>query len=128
MDILSYYIYINNKGGNTLKIECKKINRTLLVKLYGEIDHHYTEDIRDKIDREFNKQVCNNIILDFEDVGFMDSSGIGMIIGRYKMTQEKNGKLYAFGLKDNAKRIFDISGLNKLIVCFTTKEEAIKSI
>ncbi|WP_317366932.1 anti-sigma factor antagonist [uncultured Tyzzerella sp.] len=111
-----------------MKIECKKINRTLLVKLYGEIDHHYTEDIRDKIDREFNKQVCNNIILDFEDVGFMDSSGIGMIIGRYKMTQEKNGKLYAFGLKDNAKRIFDISGLNKLIVCFTTKEEAIKSI
>lgn len=111
-----------------MKIECKKINRTLLVKLYGEIDHHYTEDIRDKIDREFNKQGCNNIILDFEDVGFMDSSGIGMIIGRYKIAQEKGGKTCAFGLKDNAKRIFDMSGLNKLIACFQTKEEAINSI
>lgn len=111
-----------------MKIECKKINRTLLVKLYGEIDHHYTEDIRDKIDREFNKQGCNNIILDFEDVGFMDSSGIGMIIGRYKIAQEKGGKACAFGLKDNAKRIFDMSGLNKLIACFQTKEDAINSI
>lgn len=111
-----------------MRIECKKINRTLLVKLYGEIDHHYTEDIRDKIDREFYKQGCQNIILDFEDVSFMDSSGIGMIIGRYKIAIEKNGKTYAFGLKDNAKRIFDMSGLNRLITCFTTKEEAIKSI
>ncbi|WP_250277815.1 anti-sigma F factor antagonist [[Clostridium] colinum] len=111
-----------------MKIECSKINRTLLVKLYGEIDHHYTEDIRDKIDREFNKQGCQNMILDFEDINFMDSSGIGMIIGRYKIVQEKNGKICAFGLKDNAKRIFDMSGLNKLINCFVTKEEAINSI
>ncbi len=111
-----------------MKIECKKHNRTLLVKLYGEIDHHFAEDIRDKIDREFNKQGCQNIILDFEDINFMDSSGIGMIIGRYKITQEKNGKIYAFGLKDNAKRIFDMSGLNKLINCFKTKEEAINNI
>nr|WP_317356998.1 anti-sigma F factor antagonist [uncultured Tyzzerella sp.] len=111
-----------------MKIDCKKINRTLLVKLYGEIDHHFTEDIRDKIDREFNKQNCQNIILDFEDVEFMDSSGIGMIIGRYKLTQEKNGKIYAFGLKDNAKRIFDMSGLNKLIACFENKQQAISYI
>ena len=111
-----------------MKIECKKINRTLLVKLYGEIDHHYTEDIRDKIDREFYKQNCQNIILNFEDVEFMDSSGIGMIIGRYKISQEKDGKTYAFGLKDNAKRIFDMSGLNKLITCFKTEQEAINSL
>ena len=111
-----------------MKIECKKQNKNLIVKLYGEIDHHFTEDIRDKIDREFKKQNCNNIILDFEDINFMDSSGIGMIIGRYKLIKEKNGKIYAFGLKDNAKRIFNMSGLNKLITCFDTKEEALKNI
>ncbi len=111
-----------------MKIQCKKIDRTLLVKLYGEIDHHFTEDIREKIDREFNKQGCKNIVLDFENINFMDSSGIGMIIGRYKLSQEKGGKMCAYGLKDNAKRIFDMSGLNKLIDCFETKEEAINSI
>ena len=111
-----------------MKIESKKINRTLLVKLYGEIDHHYTEDIRNKVDREFNKQSCQNIILDFENVNFMDSSGIGMIIGRYKLTQEKGGKTFAFGLKDNAKKIFDMSGLNKLITCFNSENEAIANI
>ena len=111
-----------------MKIECKKYNKTLIVKLYGEIDHHFAEDIRDKIDREFKKQNCDNIVLDFEDINFMDSSGIGMIIGRYKLTQEKNGKICAFGLKDNAKVIFNMSGLNRLISCFDTQEEAIKNI
>lgn len=111
-----------------MKIECKKINRSLVVKMIGEIDHHYAEFIRDKIDREYIKQSCYNIILNFEEVNFMDSSGIGMIIGRYKLVNEKNGKVCAFGLKDNAKRIFDMSGLNKLIGCYQTEEEAIKSL
>lgn len=111
-----------------MKIDFMKIKNTLLVKMYGEIDHHFTEYIRDKIDREFYIKGCQNIILDFENIGFMDSSGIGMIIGRYKIVQEKGGKIYAYGLKDNAKRIFDMSGLNKLIFCFDTKEEAINKI
>lgn len=111
-----------------MKIDLKKHNRTLIVKLYGEIDHHFTEHIRDKVDREFFKQNCQNILLDFNDISFMDSSGIGMIIGRYKLTEEKAGKMYAFGLKDNVKRIFDISGLNKLIKCFNTEDEAINNL
>lgn len=111
-----------------MKIQCEKINRTLLVKLYGEIDHHYTEEIRDKIDREFSKMGCQNILFNFEEVSFMDSSGIGMIIGRYKNTHEKGGQTLAFGLENNAKRIFDMSGLKKLITCFETKEQAIKAL
>lgn len=111
-----------------MKIECEKLNRTLLVRIYGEIDHHFTEDIRNKIDKEFNIKRCQNIIIDFNNVNFMDSSGIGMIIGRYKLVSQNGGKVYAFGLKNNAKRIFDMSGLNKLIKCFDLEEEAIKSI
>ena len=111
-----------------MKLECKKIDRNLIVKMTGEIDNHYAQDIREKIDREYKKQACNNIILDFSGVNFMDSSGIGMIIGRYKLASEKGGKVVAFGLVDNAKRIFDMSGLNRLINCYNTKEEAINSL
>lgn len=111
-----------------MKIHCEKIDKTLLVKLFGEIDHHYTEEIREKIDREFTKASGENILFDFSEVDFMDSSGIGMIIGRYKNTKEKGGETFAFGLKDNAKRIFEISGLLRLINCFETKDDAINSI
>lgn len=111
-----------------MKIQCDKKDRTLFVKLQGEIDHHFTEELREKIDKQFNTLNCQNIVLDFEEVTFMDSSGIGMIIGRYKLSKEKNGQTLAFGLKGNAKRIFDMSGLNKIISCFDTKEQSIQSL
>ncbi|MDE6182577.1 MAG: anti-sigma factor antagonist [Eubacteriales bacterium] len=108
-----------------MKIQYEKIENILLVKFFGEIDHHYTEEIREKIDREFAKSYAKNILFDFSDVDFMDSSGIGMIIGRYKLTKEIGGETLAFGLKDSAKRIFEMSGLLKLIPIFKTKEDAI---
>ncbi|MFI3231069.1 MAG: anti-sigma factor antagonist [bacterium] len=111
-----------------MKIQFEKLENTLIIKLYGEIDHYFAEETRDKIDREFVVNNYKNIIFDFEEVNFMDSSGIGMIIGRYKLTKERNGNVYAFGLRDNAKRVFNISGLNKIICYVETKEEAIKQL
>lgn len=109
-----------------MKIQYEKIENILLIKLFGEIDHYYTEEIREKIDREFSKSYANTILFDFSDVDFMDSSGIGMIIGRYKLTKEKGGESFVFGLKDSTKRIFEMSGLLKLIPIFKTKDEALK--
>lgn len=108
-----------------MKIQCEKIENVLLIKFFGEIDHHYTEEIRNKIDREFLKSGVKDFIFDFSNVDFMDSSGIGMIIGRYKLACEKEGETYVFGLKDSVKRIFEMSGLLKLIKIFKTKEDAI---
>lgn len=106
-----------------MKINYSKINETLLIRLYGEIDHHYTEEMRDKIDRAFASSNCKNIAFDFASVDFMDSSGIGMIIGRFKLCKEKNGQAFALGLKDNAKVVFDMSGLNKIITCLKTEDD-----
>lgn len=110
------------------KIQFEKIGRSLVIKFDGEIDHHYAEDIRNKIDHEFNKQNCKNIIFDFTNVTFMDSSGIGMIIGRYKLAKEKNGTTFACSLKDNAKKLFIMSGLDKIITYHNTLEEILRTI
>lgn len=108
-----------------MKIQYENINNIFLIKFFGEIDHHYTEEIRQKVDREFLKSSSKHILFDFSEVVFMDSSAIGMIIGRYKLAKERNGNAFCFGLKDNAKRIFEMSGLLKLIQCFNNKEEVI---
>lgn len=108
-----------------MKLEYEKIDNSFLIKFFGEIDHHYTEEIREKIDREFKKSSAKNILFDFSEVGFMDSSGIGMIIGRYKLAKERGGETICFGLKENTKKIFQMSGLLKLIKCFKTKDDAI---
>ena len=111
-----------------MKIQYENIDNILLIKFFGEIDHHYTEEMRNKIDKEFARNNSKNILFDFSNVDFMDSSGIGMIIGRYKLCNTKNGVTAAFGLNENTKRIFEISGLLKLIKIFKTKESAIVAL
>lgn len=60
-------------------------DRTLLVEITEEIDHHTTEKMRRKIDEDITRCMPRKVIFDFNKVSFMDSAGIGMVIGRYKM-------------------------------------------
>ena len=60
-------------------------DKTLLVEITEEIDHHTTEKIRRKIDDDITRYMPRKVIFDFNKVSFMDSAGIGMIIGRYRM-------------------------------------------
>lgn len=101
-----------------MDIKCIERNGNLIVKIVGEIDHHFTEEIRNVIEREFYKTRARNIVFDFAHVGFMDSSGIGMVIGRYKELKKSDGKVFAINIGPDIKRIFDISGLKKIVPCF----------
>ena len=60
-------------------------DKTLLVEITEEIDHHSTEKMRRLIDDDITRYMPRKVIFDFNKVSFMDSAGIGMIIGRYKM-------------------------------------------
>lgn len=60
-------------------------DKTLLVEITEEIDHHTTDKMRRKIDDDITRYMPRKIIFDFNKVSFMDSAGIGMVIGRYKM-------------------------------------------
>ena len=71
-----------------MKFDYIKTDKLLVVKIIEEIDHHTTEKIRRKIDNEITRYMPRKVIFDFNKVSFMDSAGIGMIIGRYKMLQE----------------------------------------
>ena len=65
--------------------EYKKQDKLLILKITEEIDHHTSEKIRKRADYEIQIHIPKKVIFDFENVTFMDSSGIGMIIGRYKL-------------------------------------------
>ncbi|WP_058485811.1 anti-sigma F factor antagonist [Defluviitalea phaphyphila] len=100
----------------------------LIVKIYGEIDHHTSETIREKLDKEFKKQNVKNIIFDFSEIQFMDSSGIGVIMGRYKNAKERGGKIGVFNLQPQVERVFKLSGLHKIINQYNSLDEAISSL
>ena len=69
------------------------VGNSLIVKLKGELDHHRSESTRMKIDSNFNGKNLINMIMDLNELTFMDSSGIGLIMGRYKNVTEMRNDL-----------------------------------
>ena len=93
------------------------IGTTLVVKLEGEIDLLCAADIRSDIDREIHLKNVRNLILDFAGVTFMDSSGIGVIIGRYKQIKARGGKTMIIRARPQVDKILELSGLKKIMDC-----------
>lgn len=89
--------------------------KTLTVCPAGELDQHMAEKIRNTIDSEILKSGAKILLFDLSDIPFMDSSGIGMLIGRYKLMKRMNGRVEVTGMKDPVRRIFRMSGLNQII-------------
>lgn len=100
-------------------------HRMVLVRASGEIDHHTAERIRKSLEREIRRSSAINIAMDFSRVTFMDSSGIGMIIGRYKTVKALGGDLIVFDVGESIKRIFEMSGLSSLIIITDTLQRGI---
>lgn len=92
-----------------------KTDKLLVVKIIEEIDHHITEKIRRKIDNEITRYMPRKVILDFNKVSFMDSAGIGMIIGRYKMIKMLGGELEIENATRNVRKVLEMSGITKII-------------
>lgn len=97
------------------RIQSKRDGDTLTVMLRGEIDHCCASAIRSSIEEMIHPSEIRHMRLDFSDVSFMDSSGIGMIIGRYKTMVAKKGRVSATGLHPPVDRLFHIAGLHRII-------------
>ena len=90
-------------------------DKTLLVEITEEIDHHSTEKMRRLIDDDITRYMPRKVILDFNKVSFMDSAGIGLIIGRYKLINMIGGELKIANVNTQIQKIFEMSGLLRLI-------------
>lgn len=109
-------------------LEFKTLNNVLIVSLEGELDHHNVEEVRTKIDDRLDRDAISKLIMDFSALNFMDSSGIGMIIGRYKRLNSKGGNLAIANVKSNLDKIFELSGIHKIIKLYDNIEEALENI
>ena len=98
-----------------MESEFVKEDKLLLIKITEEIDHHSTEKIRRLADNEITRYMPRKVIFDFNKVSFMDSSGIGMIIGRYKTANMLGGVVEMTNVKPSIQKIFEMSGLLKII-------------
>ena len=91
------------------------VSRVLTVAPQGELDHYMAERIRNTIDATVLKTDAKVVVFDLSEVGFMDSSGIGMMIGRYKFMKRRGGSVRVRGMRQPVERVFRMSGLGQII-------------
>ncbi len=98
-----------------MNVKYEPTEKKLFFKITEEIDQHEVEKIRRKVDEEITRYMPRKVIFDFSDVTFMDSAGIGMVLGRYKMMKMLGGNLEMINVEPKLKKIFEMSGITKII-------------
>lgn len=106
-------------------MESKYFNeeKLLVLRLTEEIDECSVQKIRRKADYEIERHMPKKVIFDFNSVSFMDSAGIGLIIGRYRIANMLGGIVEIANVKDSIKRILELSGILKIIPIIELKEK-----
>lgn len=89
-------------------------NNILTLHLIGDIDHHSAKEMREVADINIDTYSPKLLIIDFKDVPFMDTSGIGLVMGRYKLMKSLRGEVKIINSSPYIKRIMSLAGLNKL--------------
>lgn len=115
------------KGGVALalSLDVRSTKNVLIVRLFGELDHHTAEQVRRTIEMELEKEIFSHLILNLESLEFMDSSGLGVILGRYKRVSQMGGKMVLCSVQPSIHRIMDMSGLFKILPLFENETSAI---
>ena len=98
-----------------MNIKYDEVDKLLTCQITEEIDHHTTEKIRRILDDEIERYIPKRMVFDFDKVSFMDSAGIGMILGRYKMMRMLGGSMEIINVNSNVRKIFEMSGIPKII-------------
>ncbi len=93
----------------------QETDKLLIFEVTEEIDHHTTEKIRRKMDHEITRYMPRKIVFNFNQVTFMDSAGIGMLMGRYKLAKMLGSKVELMKIQPSVRKILEMSGVLKII-------------
>lgn len=112
-----------------MRVELKRLGDTLLVYLEGEIDLHTAQPFREAVANAFATEGrLKNLVLLMQGVTFIDSTGVGAILGRYREVQARGGRMAAVGLQLPVKRVFELAGMPKIIRVCNSEGEALASL
>lgn len=100
----------------------------LIVRLAGELDHHEAEKLRTEWQTMIQENSIKHVVLNLESITFMDSSGLGVILGRYKEVLELGGEMIVCSVQGPIERLFEMSGLFKIVRLEESEEFALSTL
>ena len=96
-------------------MEYERKKGTVTVRLTGELDHCSAQSIRRELDALIAEPGVKTLVLDLQDMPFMDSSGIGVILGRYRTLRERGGCVAVINMTHQVEKVFTLSGMRHVI-------------
>ena len=123
---LRYHKIRSVKGETGMEVIFEVNENVLVVRLFGELDHHAAAGIREDIDRSLERCAPCDLVFDFEKVTYMDSAGIGMVLGRYRRLREAGGSVVIASCAKTVRGILHMAGIFSLMPYAQTREEAVK--
>ncbi|OEF98481.1 STAS domain-containing protein [Desulfuribacillus alkaliarsenatis] len=111
-----------------LQIKSKVVKNTVIFYLEGEFDQYTSSLVRTAIEGEWGKKLAANMILNMDKLTFMDSSGLGVILGRYKQVTNDGGQLAICCVNRQVDKIIELSGLRKIINFYQDEIDALKAL
>ncbi|WP_018922149.1 anti-sigma F factor antagonist [Salsuginibacillus kocurii] len=108
--------------------ELTKEKNVLCVRLTGELDHHTALELRTELDEALKDEDVHHMLLNLEDLRFMDSSGIGVILGRYKTIAAREGEVVVCAISEEVNRIFEMAGMYKVLRLEEGEKSALRTL
>ena len=112
--------------GNNCFYEIESADDFVRVRLVGEMDHHNAQSLRTELDAFIGAERPRRVYLDMSGIGFMDSSGLGFVMGRYALMQRYGGELVLEAPNERIMKIFELAGLSRMIRIECEKKEEIQ--
>jgi stage II sporulation protein AA (anti-sigma F factor antagonist) len=109
-------IIITKRGCEKMAIRVQSAGEVVTAYIIGDLDHHSAKEMREEIDASLERMKPKLLILDFKDVTFMDSSGIGLIMGRYRLMQMLGGEIRVSNVSAQLRKVMRLAGLDRLAV------------
>ncbi len=121
-------ISCSSEGGLNLQLETERDGSKLIVSIEGELDLETSPLFRDLVEKKLNQyETIKHLILDLEKVDFIDSSGLGAILGRYKRLSQQGGRVSAINVGPQIYRVLELSGLLKIMNIYENRRQALDS-
>lgn len=112
-----------------MSVSAKRLGQTLLVRLDGELDLHSSEPFKHTVLQAFaSDRRLRNVVLLMNGVSFVDSSGVGAILGRYRDAVARGGRLAVVGLQIPVRRVFELSGMLRILSVYETEGQALANL
>lgn len=109
------YVMDHSERMDHMQIKVKQQDHNITACLYGELDHHTALQTRESLDKLIAKYRDTDLVLDLKNLSFMDSSGLGVIIGRYKKLKNNGHSLYVTNASRQIDKVMSVSGLYSIV-------------